>query len=69
MDGQLVGASGAGGGHRRAGVPPVRAADGGRLPIPVPPEGLQPQAEAGGGGSVLRPPLLGQRQNPAGPHL
>lgn len=53
MGWEHLGARGAGGGHRRAGVPPVRAADGGRVRLPVPPEGLQPQAKAGGGGPLL----------------
>ena len=51
-----MGSGGADGGDCRAGVSAVRAADGGRVHLPVPPEGLQPQAEAGGGGHVLRPP-------------
>ena len=50
---KLLGASGAGGGHRRTGVPSLCAADGGRVPVPVSSEGLQPQAEAGGGGPLL----------------
>ena len=54
---------------RRAAVPAVSAAAAGCLPVPVPQEGLQPQAEAGRGGPFLRPPLPSQRQNPAGPHL
>lgn len=53
MGQQLLGACRAGGGDRRAGVPPLCAADGGRVPLPVSPEGLQPQATAGGGGPVL----------------
>lgn len=64
-----VGPGGADGGDRGAGVPAVRAADGGRVHLPVPPEGLQPPAEAGGGGHLLRPPLPGQGQDAAGPHL
>lgn len=54
---------------RRAAVPAVPAAAAGCLPVPVPQESLQPQAEAGRGGPFLRPPLPSQRQNPAGPHI
>lgn len=50
---KLLGASGAGGGHRRAGVPALCAADGGCFPVPVSSEGIQPQAEAGGRGPIL----------------
>lgn len=53
MDWKLLGASGAGGSHRWAGVPPLRAADGRRVPVPVSSEGLQPQTEAGSRRSVL----------------
>lgn len=50
---KLLGAGGTGGGHRRAGVPSLCAADGRRVPLPVSSEGLQPQAEAGGRGPIL----------------
>lgn len=65
----LLGAGGTGGSHRRTGVPTLRAADGRSLPVPVSSEGLQPQAEAGGWGPILWPSVLGQGQDPAGPHL
>lgn len=38
---------------RRTAVPAVSAAVGGCFPLSIPPEGLQPQAEAGGGGPLL----------------
>lgn len=38
---------------RRAAVPAVFAAAGGRVPVSVPSEGLQPQAKAGGRGPLL----------------
>lgn len=38
---------------RRAAVPAVSAAAGGCVPVSVPPEGLQPQAEARGGGPLM----------------
>lgn len=38
---------------RRAAVPAVSAAASGCVPVPVPQEGLQPQAEAGCGGPFL----------------
>lgn len=47
---------GAGGTHRcdcRATVPAVSAAGGGCVPVSIPPEGLQPQAKARGGGPLL----------------
>lgn len=50
---KLLGAGGAGGGDRRAGVPSLCAADGRRVPVPVSSEGLQPQAEAGSRGPIL----------------
>lgn len=48
-----MGAGGAGGGHRGAGVSSLCAPDGWRVPVPVSPEGLQPQAKAGGRGPLL----------------
>lgn len=47
---------GAGGTHRcdcRAALPAVSAAGGGRVPVSVSPESLQPQAKAGGGRPLL----------------
>lgn len=38
---------------RRAALLAVPAAAAGRLPVPVPPQGLQPQAEVGCGGPFL----------------
>lgn len=48
-----VGLSGIDRCDRRAAVPAVSAAAAGCLPVPVPQEGLQPQAEAGHGGPFL----------------
>lgn len=67
--GELLGASGAGCGHSGACVPALCAADGWSVPLPVSPESLQPQTAAGSGGPLLRPPVPGQGQNPAGSHL
>lgn len=52
-NGEQLGSSGAGGGHRRARVSALCAADGRRVPVPVPPESLQSPTEAGGGGPLL----------------
>lgn len=63
---------GAGGTHRCdcwAALPAVCAAGGGRVPVSVSPESLQPQAKARGGRPVLRPPLPSQRQDSTGPHI
>ena len=51
--GAHMGSCGAGGGDCGPGIPAVCAADARRLPVPAPPEDLQPQAEAGGGGPQL----------------
>ncbi len=45
---KFLGAGGAGGSHRGAGFSPLCAVDGRCVSVPVSPEGLQPQAEAGG---------------------
>lgn len=48
-----MGAGGTGCCDRRATLPAVSAAAGGCVLVSVPPKGLQPQAEAGGGGPLL----------------
>lgn len=66
---ESLGSGGAGGDHRRASVSAVCAADGGCVPVAVPPESLQPQTEVRGWGPLLWPPVLGQGQDSARPHL
>lgn len=51
--GRNMGAGGIDRCDRGAAVPAVSAAPGGCVPVPVPQEGLQPQAEAGRGGPFL----------------
>lgn len=50
---EQLGASGAGGSDCRARVPALCVADGRGVPVPVSPEGLQPQTTAGGRRSLL----------------